>query len=83
MLSSGFLSHLWKLQGTVALLFNKAEYMATTEAEKKTLWISQFLTFCEFWFLNQSINLRADNKGTISLTENSEFHRKTKHIEVR
>ncbi len=32
---------------------------------------------------SQPVDLRADNKGAISLTENPEFHRKTKHIEVR
>ncbi len=83
MLSGGPLSHQSKLQSTTALLSTEAEYMATTEAGKKALWISQFLTFLEFWLLNQPFDLRADNKKAILLTENSEFHQKTKHIEVR
>ncbi len=83
MLSGGLLSHQSKLQSTVALSSTEAEYMATTEAGKKALWISQFLTCLGFRLSNQSVDLRSDNKGAISLTENPEFHRKTKHIEVR
>ena len=83
MLSGGPLSHQSKLQSTVALSSTEAEYMATTEAGKEALWISRFLTSVGFRLPNQPVDLRADNKGAISLTENPEFHRKTKHIEVR
>ncbi len=83
MLSGGPLSHQSKLQSTVTLSSTEAEYMAITEAGKEALWISQFQTSLGFWLPNQPVDLRVDNKGTISLTENLEFHRKTKHIEVR
>lgn len=36
----------------------------------------------KFRLSSQPIDLRADNEGAISLTENAEFYRKTKHIEV-
>ena len=83
MLSGGFLSHQSKLQSTFALSSTEAEYMATTEAGKEALWISWFLTSLRYQLPNPPIDLRTDHKGTISLTENPEFHRKTKHIEVR
>ncbi len=83
MLSGGPLSPQSKLRSSVALSSTEAEYMATTEAGKEALWISRFLTSFGFWLPNQPVDLRADNKGAISLTENPEFHRKTKHIEVR
>ncbi len=57
--------------------------MTTTEAGKKALYISQFLTSLGFRLPNQPVDFRADNKGAILLTENLEFHRRTKHIEVR
>ncbi len=83
MLSGGPLSHQSKLQNTVALSSTEAEYMATTEAEKKVLWVAPFLDCLGFCLPSELVDIRADNKGAISLTENSEFHRKTKHIEVR
>ncbi len=83
MLSGGPLFYQSKLQSTVALSSTEAEYMATTEAGKEALWISRFLTSLRFWLPNQPVDLRADNKGVISLTKNTEFHQKTKNIEVR
>ena len=83
MSSNGLLSHQSKLQSTVALSSTEAEYMATTEAGKEALWILRFLTSLGFRLPNQPIDLRADNKRAISLTENPKFYRKTKHIEVR
>ena len=83
MLSGGPLSHQSKLQSTVALSSCEAEYMATTEAGKEALWVARFLACLGFRLPSQPVDLHADNKGAISLTENPEFHRKTKHIEVR
>ncbi len=82
-LFGGPLSHQSKLQSTVALSSTEAEYMATTEAGKEALRVARFLACLRFCLSSQPVDLRADNKGTISLTKNPEFHRKTKHIEVR
>ncbi len=57
--------------------------MAKTEVGKEALWVPQFLACLGFRLPSQPVDLRADNKGAISLTEKLEFHRKTKHIEVR
>ncbi len=57
--------------------------MAITKAGKESLWIARFLAFLEFKLPDQPINLRADNRGAIQPTTNPEFHRRTKHIEVR
>lgn len=57
--------------------------MATTEAGKEVLWVAKFLAYLGFRLPSQLVDLRADNKGAISLTENPKFHRKTKHIKVR
>ena len=79
----GHLSHQSKLQSTIALSSTEAEYMATKEAGKEALWVVRFLACLGFRLPSQPVNLRADNKGAISLTENPEFYRKTKDIEVR
>ncbi len=83
MLSGRPLSHQSKLQTIVALSSTEAEYMVTTEAGKEALWVAQFLACLGFCPPSQPVELRSDNKGAISLTENSKFHRKTKHIKVR
>ena len=56
--------------------------MAACKAEKEALWVSWFLAALGFWLSTLLVDLRVDNKGIISLTENLEFHQKTKHIEV-
>lgn len=82
-LSGGLLSHQSKLQSTVALSSTKAEYRAITEAGKEALWVARFLVYLRFCLSSQPVNLRANNKGAISLTKNPKFHWKTKHIKVR
>ncbi len=57
--------------------------MATTEAGKEALWIAQFLAALGYRPPSQPVSLKADNGGAILLTANPEFHRRTKHIEVR
>ncbi len=77
------MSHQSKFQNTIALSSNEAEYMAACEAGKEALWVSQFLAALSFQLPTLPVDLRVDNKGAISLTENPEFQRRTKHIEVR
>ena len=83
MLAGAPISHSSKLQPTVALSSCEAEYMALTEATKEALWCSRFLNELGFREANLPILLRGDNQGAIALTENPEFHRRTKHIEIK
>ena len=57
--------------------------MATTEAGKEALWIAPFLAALRYRLPGLPVSLIADNRGAIMLTANPEFHRQTKHIEVR
>lgn len=82
MLSGGSLSHQLKLPSTIALSSCEAKYMTITEARKVAVWVTQFLACLKFCLPSQLINLCADNKGIISLTEHLEFYPKTKHIKV-
>ncbi len=79
---SGPLSHQLKLQNTVALSSTEAEYMAACEAGKEALWISQFLSTLGFQLHTLPVDLCVDNKRAIFFTENPEFYRRTKQIEV-
>ena len=47
------------------------------------MWIAQFLAALGYKLPSQPVSLRTDNRGAILLTANPEFHRRTKHIEVR
>ncbi len=73
--SGGLLSHQSKLQSTATLLSTEAKYMPITKVGKEALWVAQFLACLGFCLLSQLVDLRADNKGAISLTENPEFYR--------
>ncbi len=81
--SVGPVSYQSKQQATVALSSTEVDYMATTEAGKEALWIGQFLAALGYRLPGQPVSLKADNRGAILLTANPEFHRRTKHIEVR
>ena len=83
MLSGCPISHQSKQQPTVALSSCEAEYMAITEAGKEALWCSRFLEALGHRRPDQLADLRADNKVAIDLTANPEFHKRTKHIDVR
>ena len=71
-----------KKQNIITVSSTKAEYVRHTNAAKEILWI------CNFWAeINGKSNfdltlLRADNQGTIQLSNNNKFHARTKHIDV-
>ena len=82
MLAGGPISHQSKQQPVVALSSCEAEYMAVTEAGKEAIWCTRFLKALGHETEGPA-DLRADNKSAIALSENPEFHRRVKHIEIR
>lgn len=79
----GPVSYQSKQQATIDLFSTEADYMTTRETGKKALWVAQFLAALRYKPPIQPVSLRADNRGAILLTANPEFHRHTKHIEIR
>jgi hypothetical protein len=68
-------------QKTVSLSSTEAEYIALTTAVKEAIWLRQLLME---WNHNQEeVKIFCDNKSTICLTKNPEFHARTKHIDIR
>ena len=68
----------------VALRSCEAEYIALNEAGKEAIWLERI--FKELGFINYSPSptlIYEDNQGTIALAENLEFHRRSKHIDIR
>jgi len=75
------------LQKSVALSSTEAEYMALTECSKEVIYLQNTIND-----LNQSLQLNIpknipvimeDNTGAIKLGHNAEFHKRTKHIDIK
>jgi hypothetical protein len=67
-------------QKTVALSSTEAEYVALTNAIKEGVWLKQLLSELGS---QDKMTILCDNKSTICLTNNPEFHSRTKHIDIR
>ncbi len=83
MLAGAAISHLSKLQSIVALSTCEAEYVAMCEAGKEAVWLRYLLAELGFRKRSIPVTLYADNQGSIAMSNNTEFHRRTKHIDVR
>jgi hypothetical protein len=66
-----------------SLSSTQAEYVALSEAAREACWLRNLYT--ELGLLNeeQPTVIVGDNEGAIALTQNPQFHKRTKHIEVR
>ncbi|GMG18459.1 unnamed protein product [Phytophthora fragariaefolia] len=83
MMNGGCISWRSKKQRTVALSSTEAEYMALTEATQEAIWLKAFL--CEIGEMEtkSTIKIYENNQGSIALAKNPEFHKRTKHIDIR
>ena len=81
-LGNGAVSWMSKKERTVAVSTTEAEYMALLEAVKESIWIQRFLKE-----LGRNVDdgdvIMEDNQGTIALSQNPEYHARTKHIDVQ
>ena len=75
--------HCTKQQSIVVLFTFEAEYITLSKTEKKVIWCVKFLKELDYKKNIKSILLRVDNKKSISFIENSEFHKRIKHIDIR
>uniref|UniRef100_H3G826 Reverse transcriptase Ty1/copia-type domain-containing protein n=1 Tax=Phytophthora ramorum TaxID=164328 RepID=H3G826_PHYRM len=83
MMNGGCISWRSKKQRTVALSSTEAEYMALSEATQEAVWLKVFL--CELGEMasDEAVKIYEDNQGSIALTKNPQFHKRTKHIDIR
>ncbi|EEB98960.1 hypothetical protein MPER_01439 [Moniliophthora perniciosa FA553] len=71
-----------KKQPTVALSSMEAEYMALAAATWEALWLRTITS--ELGLPPQhSTSISVDNHGTITFAQNSGFHARSKHIDIR
>lgn len=81
MLNSSIVSWCSEKQKSVSLSTTESEYIAASQSVKEMIWICRLLKNLKIEF-NQPI-LHVDNQSAIKLIKNPEFHKRSKHIDVR
>ena len=81
LINGGVVSWSSKKQSIVALSMTEVEYVAATHAAKEALWLCSFLGEITRP-LSLPIMLNCDNQSTIALSKDSQFHARTKHIDL-
>ncbi|KMQ87021.1 integrase core domain protein [Lasius niger] len=75
------ISWLSQRQRCVTLSSTEAEYVAASEGTKELIWLRCLLN--EVTNISYTPTLLVDNVGAIKLAKNPEFHKRTKHAEVK
>lgn len=70
-------------QSIVTLSSTEAEYIAACEAVKGLVWINRLVKEINNDIEYDQPTVYVDNQSTIRLVKNPEFHKRTKHIDVR
>ncbi|KAK6586176.1 hypothetical protein PZA11_001233 [Diplocarpon coronariae] len=83
-LNNGVISASSKRQTIVALSSTEAEYVAMCKFAQEASWIRQVLK--EMGYAGDDatkVEMICDNQGALHLTENPEYHQRTKHIDIK
>lgn len=78
--AGGAISWLSQRQTSVAISTTEAEVVAASEASREVVWLKRLLS--EVVEL-KTPTLQVDNEAAIRLSQNPEYHRRTKHIRTR
>ena len=81
LIDGGAVSWSSKKQSVIALSTTEAEYIAETHASKEISWTRFFLNEIARPLTSPTM-LFSDNQGAIDLTENGQYHARTKHIDI-
>lgn len=68
-------------QKSIALFTTEAKFIVASERTKEVIWLNRLLQ--EITVLNEVFMLIIDNASAIKLVKNPEFHKSSKHVEVR
>ena len=75
---------LWsaKWQEIISLSTTESEYVAATHAAKEALWLHSLIT--QLFSVNlDPTTLFSDNQSVITLTQDHQYHARTKHIDIQ
>ncbi|TFY50793.1 hypothetical protein EVG20_g11324 [Dentipellis fragilis] len=82
MVNGGAVSWSSKRQEIIALSTTEAEYVAATHAAKEALWLRSLIAEI-FEPIAGATTLFGDNQSAIALTQDHQYHARTKHIDIR
>lgn len=78
----GPVSWMSQRQKIVAMSTTEVEYIAASDATKEVIWLRHLLESVGA-VSNDPTMMKVDNQGAIKLIKNPEFHKRTKHIDIR
>lgn len=81
-IGSGPISWCSKRQQTVALSTTEAEYVAASESVRELIWLRNLMTDVAPTIQNVPL-LMVDNQSAIKLIRNPQFHKRSKHIDIK
>ena len=69
-------------QTTIALSSTEAEYVALSECSREAMWLRHL--YGELGYVQKGPTLLlGDNDGSIAMTRNPQFHKRSKHVDIR
>ena len=81
LINGGAISWSSKQQEIVSLSTTESEYVTVTHGMKEALWLRSLL-FEVFDLIKPPTTLFSDNQAAIALTQDHQYHARTKHINV-
>jgi hypothetical protein len=81
-LGSSMISSSSQKQGSIAQSIVEAEYIATSDASKESIWLRKMVSRL-FGDKIKMTMVHCDNQSCIKLTKNLVFHDRSKHIDMR
>jgi len=81
-IDGGAVSWASKRQELISLSTTESEYVAITHASKEALWLRSLIGQV-FGPFTEPVPLKSDNMSAISLTQDHQYHARTKHIDIR
>jgi len=81
-LSNGIVTWSSQRQRLVTLSTTESEYVAAAAAAKEAMWLRKLINDIENTN-SAAVVLNVDNQSAIKLAKNPEFHKRSKHIDIR
>jgi len=78
--SGGAISWMSQKQKSVVLSTTEAEYVAASESAKELIWLKRLLGDITTF---ETPSLLVDNASAVKLAKNPEYHKRSKHVDVR
>ena len=81
--AGGAITRMSQRQSSVAISTTEAEVVAASEATRELVWLKLKRLLNDVTEFLREPEIQIDNEADIHLAQNPEYHRRTKHIEIR